>query len=205
MEPRLHLLGSRQCQPFLVAVQVPREGVCRRPSHTGHWDMFRRAPHRRRDTPDMTDGARGCGEMDRGEGGGCVAAHIPLTCPWQPCLSAWLRAGPAPGGGGRSEGSSGQMQPARICALREIEDDRLWGGRRGWAAGNLARTGRRCSWAPGARSPHPGRGLPGAALHLLSLEGSRLSLGSTTTAATPPASKETVGSDAKTHYWYFEC
>ena len=43
------------------------------------------------------------------------------------CLGLGLGWAWPTGGGGSSKGSSGQRQPAQICTLREIEDDRLWG------------------------------------------------------------------------------
>lgn len=84
--------------------------------------------------------------------------------PWLPQPAS--RLGSAHRGGGSSKGLSGQMQPAPICALREIEDDRLWGTGMSWVRGNLAK--RRVTGAAGLAGPcappsgASGRGLPSA-------------------------------------------
>lgn len=129
------------------------------------------------------------------------------SSPWLPQPAS--RLGSAHRGGSSSKGLSDQMQPAQICALREIEDDRLRGTGMSWVRGNLAK--RRMRGAAGLAGPcappsgGSGRGLPSA----LSPRGSKRALSEATvlwpTLPTPPASKETAESDPKIQYLYFEC
>lgn len=127
--------------------------------------------------------------------------------------SPWLtqpgsRLGPAHRGGGSSKGLSGQMQPAQICALREIEDDRLRGAGTSRVGGNLAK--RRVRGAAGLAGPcappsgGPGGGLPSALNPRSSKRASSEATVQWLPLTIPPASKETAESDPKIQYLYFE-
>lgn len=129
------------------------------------------------------------------------------SSPWLPQPAS--RLGSAHRGGGSSKGLSGQMQPAQICALREIEDDRLRGTRTSRVRGNLAK--RRVRGAAGLAGPcappsgGSGRGLPSALNPRSSKRASSEATVLWPPLPTPPASKETAESDPKIQYLYFEC
>lgn len=78
------------------------------------------------------------------------------------CLGLGLAWAWPTGRGCSSRGSSGQRQPAQICTLREIEDDRLWGpeelGQRklGKEKGERGSWAYRASWPPASGGPSGG-------------------------------------------------